>query len=282
MFSESDSMRNIFIIAGVIYCSMNYGSASKMDHSAAPVIQEAIFDSALWLTQYRESSLSALDFSSFRNSHGTNIIKGAGVLPLIRDADGILKFLCAVAIVENGTDTNIGSDPVYINVSNFPLLSGELSIDMAARNEELGILGDPFTTETIKKLIKQDSCFVPNAGMIFGTYGVPTYLVYFESIDGLKISMLEAERKIKKAGIDNYDTLFPTKSSIKRSDRIIKFDLVPFDAVFLALNNYSDAQSITRPVILDGCAYALSPYVARTIFFNKANITRYIAECEKK
>jgi hypothetical protein len=235
-------------------------------HAMQKTIEEKnIFDNRTWDGKQKA-------FTHYRNTTDGIVrpINGAGVLPVIyRPEDSKLYFLLSVAVVENGTDENIGKDPVYVNPSNYPVAptceeSYESSIDMAARPEELGVIAPFLDFRTIKYAIEKDGELLPNAGMCYGRYAVPTYITLLGRFEHINALLKEVEQKIEQ---QDYDRLFPTSSAIKRTDKIKKFELVPAFAVLKAIKEQG-ANRVEKPLAIEGCAYKLSPYVARTIALN--------------
>lgn len=226
--------------------------------------EKDIFDHRTWDSRQKS-------FTHYRNATDGLVrpINGAGVLPVVYAEDSKLYFLLSVAIVENGTDENIGKDPVYVNPSNYPLAatqeeSYESSVDMAARPEELGVIAPFLDFKTIKYAIEKDGELLPNAGMCYGRYAVPTYITLLGRFERINALLKEVEQKIEQ---QDYDRLFPTSSAIKRTDKIKKFELVPAFAVLKAIKEQG-ANRVEKPLAIEGCAYKLSPYVARTIALN--------------
>lgn len=227
--------------------------------------EKNIFDNRTWDGKQKS-------FTHYRNTTDGIVrpINGAGVLPVLYGPDDFkLYFLLSVAVVENGTDENIGKDPVYVNPSNYPIAatqedSYESSVDMAARPEELGVIAPSLDFRTIKYAIEKAGELLPNAGMCYGRYAVPTYITLLGRFERISALLKEVEQKIEH---QDYDRLFPTSSSIKRSDKIKKFELVPAFAVLKAIKEQG-TNRIEKPLAIEGCEYKLSPYVARTIALN--------------
>lgn len=243
-------------------------------HAMQKTIEEKnIFDNRTWDGKQKS-------FTHYRNTTDEIVrpINGARVLPVIYNHDDFkLYFLLSVAVVENGTDENIGKEPVYVNPSNYPTISPvdgsfESSVDMAARPEELGIITPAFDFKTIKSAIERNGRLLPNTGMWYGRYAVPTYITLCKRFGCINALLKEAEQKIEQ---QDYNRLFPTSSSIKRTDTIKKFELVPAYALLKAVKEQG-TNRIEKPLAIEGCAYKLSPYVARTIALN--NNSRVIEE----
>lgn len=239
-------------------------SISCIDAMQQTIEEKNIFDNRTWDGKQKS-------FTHYRNTTDGIVrpLNGAGVLPVVYGQDDFkLYFLLSVAVVENGTDENIGKEPVYVNPSNYPAASTdesfESSVDMAARPEELGVIAPAFNFETIKYDIERNGRLLPNAGMWYGRYAVPTYITFLERFGCINALLKEAEQKIEQ---QNYDHLFPTSSSIKRTDKIKKFELVPAYALLKAVKEQG-TNRIEKPLVIEGCTYKLSPYVARTIALN--------------
>lgn len=233
-----------------------------------PIEEKDIFDKNTWDGKQKE-------FSHYRNSNDNIVrpVNGAGVLPVVCK-DSTLYFLLSVAVVENGTDENIGNDLVYVNQSNYPKSLNpdelyELSVDMAARPEELGIISSKLNYDTIKFAIEKNGFLLPNAGMWFGKYGVPTYIIFLGDFEQINPLLKDVEQKIEQ---EDYESIFPTASSTKRSDKIKKFELVPAYTLLQAIKDQGN-NIIQRPLAIEGCEYKLSPYLARTIALNNSTQT---------
>ena len=206
----------------------------------------------------------------------TVAVKGAGILPLIRDAFGNLYAILPVAIVEDGWGQN-GSTPVFITPSQDAAYDGETAIDMAARAEELQIVGEQwFAPDKVKAAIEKARCALPGAGLMYGTYGTMTYIAQFDApFAKVHPALLEATQKIETAmsSTDDptsaYEALFPTTAAKERSDRIVNLDIIPLMALLAATKAaHTRAQLhqslITSPVPVPPYG-ALASYVARTL-----------------
>lgn len=232
-------------------------------------LRAEIFDANTWKVTEQATTP---DFMRFKNTKGDIYdIKGAGVLPVVK-YNGKLHFLLMAALVEGGKDANIGAEPVYTTPSNYPADTDSGSIEMAARPEELGILG--FAKSTIQNAIQKNGRLLPNAGMWFGNYGVPTYLVYLDEVPDIQSKLNKANETISKVITDaDYDKLFPTESDVKRTDRIYRFDLVAANNVLNAIHEKTKTgERIVNPIEIFGANYKLSPYVARTLALSAGNL----------
>lgn len=244
---------------------------------AAKIDEQNIFDKRLWDGQTKS-------FTHFRciQDNVVRSINGAGILPVVSVPGKGICFLLAVAIVEGGTDEHIGQEPVYINPSNYPKIDPkarelykhmpfETSIEMAARPEELSIIRPygkvekAFTADFFISCITENSRLLPNAGMCYGKYAVPTYLTYLGRFNDLEDLIADVNSKIESI---DYNLLFPTESTIARTDRIIKFELVPAPLIIKAIQEQA-GQRIESPLTINNCEYKLSPYLARTIALDK-------------
>jgi hypothetical protein len=207
-------------------------------------------------------------------------VKGAGILPVVRDEEGNLHAILAQAIVENGAGKENGKSPVYITPSQDSAFGYQFAVDMASRAEELQILdAQAFNPAKVEAAIYKARLALPGNGLIRGGYGTMSYVAEF---DGLNVQTVKGfchnvQPKLDTiAAIINaqeekeaYDKLFPTSAQIERSDRIRSFHVVPVSALLGAITQAqaeATAQNswIQAPVQVEGHG-AVASYVARTL-----------------
>jgi len=203
-------------------------------------------------------------------------VKGAGLFPLVRDTNGKLHAIFAMAIVENGAGQN-GAAPVGITPSQ-DFIKDYDAVGLAALAEELQALDrHAFAPAAVEAAIRKAQCAMPGYALVHGGYGTMTYAGEFDisasraqALFDAAQPKLDAVAAIVDADAQTiaYNDLFTTESKVQRSDRLRTYKLVPLEATVGAIKAAHDKATaegsrIQSPVFVEGVAIA--SYVARTL-----------------
>jgi hypothetical protein len=237
-------------------------------HAMQQQVQRQIFNGNDYLAG-KETLFNPNAYINYRSSNisfngQVEPIKGAGILPVVRDENGELHAILAQAIVENGVSEQNGKTLVYITPSQDRAFDYESAVSMASRAEELQILdSDIFQPFAVVPAICKARAALPGNGLICGGYGTMSYVAEFEGL-GVKTvedlckkvqPQLDVIAAIKDAQEEKeaYNKLFPTTAVKERSYRIKRFEVVPFNALLGAIEKAQDTATDQKNMDSSSC-----------------------------
>jgi hypothetical protein len=245
----------------------------------AHAMQQVVFDGKAYL-QGQETIFNPNAYVDYKKGGQISPVRGAGLVPLVRDEEGKLHVILPQAIVGKGTGEENGKSLVYFTPSQDSAFDGQYAVPMAAPAEELQILDrETFDPEKVEAAIYKTKVALPGNSLIRGGfYGTVTYVAEFDlSVQQVRGFCYNVQPQLDAiaAIVDPveetkaYNKLFPTSAQIERSDRIKSFHVVPFGALLGAITKAQDeaaAQNswIQAPVEVPGYG-AVASYVARTL-----------------